>query len=306
MVYNPDNDQYLIVYARDNGGIYGIIVGNAGTPVGSELTLTPPVGVADTYSSPAAAYSTASSSYLVTWTHNHNGFQGIEARTITNVGGTLGAVWDVTGLLASDPSMPDVAWSQHNNVFLVVWNKTATPFTDLDVYGRIIQMGTSAGPVGSVFTILESRDSEGYPAVASISRPGGLGQFLVVCQTHISSSYYVDGHLVNETGAMEGGRLAVSVSTGRIPAVAGNNASQEYLAVWPFDSTSLHARTISPLGNLGIERSLALHDNSSTAVAAGKGGDFLLAASGWLQAGFPYDVFGLLWGNRVFLPFLNR
>ena len=307
VVYNPDNDQYLIVYARNNAGIYGLIIGNAGSTVLAEFPIASGPLVTDWYYRPAAAYSTVSHQYLVTWTHNHNGFQGIEARTITNVGGTLGSIWDVTGLLTSDPDYADVAWSSPNNEFLIVWNKTATPATDMDVYGRRIQMDTSAGPAGSVFTILGSSDGESYPAVASIARTSGTGQYLVVCQTHTSlGAYFVDGQLVGQAGVLEGGRLFVSNSTGHVPAVAGNSASQEYLAAWPYDTGSLHARTISTSGIRGSEKSLPLNDEADTAVAAGAAGDFLITGSGWVQAGYPYDVFGFLWGNRLWLPYVSR
>jgi hypothetical protein len=167
-------------------------------------------------------------------------------------------------------------------------------------------MGATPQPAGSVFAIFFSSNSESYPAVASIRLTNGTGQYLVVCRTLMTSTHYIDGQLVNQAGSLTGPRLPVSGGDGGIPSVAGNSASQEYLVAWPHDSTSLYASTVAANGDLGPEIGLPLNDTSDTAVAAGANGDFLITASGFVQAGYPYDVWGFLWGTRLYLPLIMR
>ncbi len=293
-------DRYLVVYALNSptsgsSSIRGMVLGNTGStlppPFASELIIAP-AGTGDTYSNPAVAYSTTSHRWLVTWTHNHNGFQGIEARTVSVTDGAFGPVWELTGLLVSDPGYSDVAWCQPSDEFLVVWNKTATPFTDLDVYGRRIQMAAPAGLVGTdPFTIFGTFSNESKAAVSSITRTGGIGQYLVVAQEH-EPSYSVVGQYINQNGSLEGTRLPISAGYGINPAVAGSTAGQEYLVAWPYSGGSLHARTVSPVRALGAEADMPLRDAWDTAIAAANTGDFLITATGWVQVGYLYDVWG--------------
>ena len=304
VAYNPDLDQYLVVYEIGGFFIFGQIIGNTGAPVGSEFEIVAGFVPTDTYYSPAVAYSPTSSKYLVTWRHNNGAFQGIEARTVSGDGSTLSMVWELTGMIASDPELPDVAYTSVLDEFLVVWQKTATPYTDHDIYGRRIQMGTSPGPVGSVLSIHYTSHDETAPAVAAIAKLTGIGQYLVACQSDYGGTILIDGQFVTDGGALDGSPLYVSDTSGTTPSVAGNQLTQEYLVAW-IHNPEIHARTISTAGIGGQITPLSGNFPGNPAVANGPDGDFLIAAEDYLT-GYPFDIFGYLWGTRLFMPAIMK
>lgn len=305
VAYNPDLDQYLVVYEVGGIGIYGQIINNAGSPAGPERTIVSGFVPTDTFRTPAVAYSPTSGKYLVTWRHNQGSFQGIEARTLSGEGSSWGSVWGLTGMIASDPEQPDVAYSSPTDEFLVVWQKTATPNPDHDIYGQRIQMGASPGPVGSVFSIHYTANDETAPSVAAIAKLTGIGQYLIVCQTDYSGTLYVDGQLVTDAGALDGSPIYISPSSGSVPAVAGNERTLEYLAAW-IHTPQVHARTISTTGAMGQVAQLSGRVPWNPAVGSGPPGDFLITVDDWVSSAYPYDIFGYLWGTRVYLPLVTR
>jgi hypothetical protein len=173
----------------DGAGIYGILLNNTLSTVGSgEFTIAAGAG---SYATPAAAYSTGSGRYLVTWTRSAAGFQGIEARAVTTTGAIVDPTHDpyqVTGMLLSDPAYPDVAWSAPLNHFLVVWQKTVVDIstTDKDIFGQVLGLASGTTipvPIGSNFLVLTDTpthmEDDLYPAVASVTEAGGAGQTLL-------------------------------------------------------------------------------------------------------------------------------
>lgn len=310
VAYNPDLDQYLVVYEYTESeprlsGIFGQIRSNTGTLVSSIFTITLGLAPADTYFSPAVAYSPASDQYLVTWRHNSGAFQGIEARTISGDGSTLGLVWELTGMIAGDPELPDVAYTSILDEFLVVWQKTYTPYTDHDIYGKRIQMGASPGPVGPIFSIHYTDRDETAPAVAAIAKPSGIGQYLVVCQSYYGGGTSdIVGQYVTDGGALDGSSFYISSSSGTAASVAGNQLTQEYLVAW-IHNPEVQARTVSTAGIAGQIAQLSGNFPGDPAVANGPMGDFLITVDDYLT-GYPFDIFGYLWGTRLFMPAIMR
>lgn len=301
VAYNPDLDQYLLVYETSEYGIIGQRLNNIGHWVGLSFQISDGAVPANTFYTPAATYSPASGQYLVTWRHNSGAFQGIEARTISGDGSTLGLVWELTGMIAGDPELPDVAYTSVLDQFQVVWQKTATPLTDHDIFGRQIQM-TSGGAwlMGSVFSIHSTVHDETAPSVAGIDKLTGIGQYLVVTQSDYGGTIYIDGQFVTDGGALDGGPFYVSSTSGATPSVAGNQLTQEYLVAW-IHNPEVHARTVPTVGWMGQITPLSGNFPGNPAVANGPAGDFLITADDYL-IGYPFDIFGYLWGTRMFMP----
>jgi hypothetical protein len=240
----------------------------------------------------------------VTWRRNNSAFQGIEARTIFEDVSSMSSVWELTGMIASDPELPDVAYTSPIDQFLVVWQKTATPSTDHDIYGQLVQMGASPGPVGSVFSIHSTVHDETTPSVAGIAKLTGIGQYLVVCQSDYGGTTYIDGQFVTDGGALDGSLMYVSSTSGTIPSIAGNQATQEYLVGW-IHNPEVHARTFSTAGIGGQITQLSGNFPGDPAIASGPDGDFLITTDDYL-IGYPFDIFGYLWGTRLFMPAIMR
>jgi hypothetical protein len=309
IVYNPDNDQYLVVYARTTTGIYGRVLNNTLSTVGSEIIIAEGAG---SYASPAVAYSTGSGSYLVTWTLSGGGVQGIQARAVTNTGTVVPTLLDVSGLNTRAPAFSDVAWSAPLNRFLVVWQMIAPLRTDMNVYGQVV--GLSAGtlvpvPIGTTLTIFDNSNHEDElnPAVGSTTETGGSGQFLVTTEAYYSGGPLIDGQLIVDNGSFDGSRLFISDGSGYRPAVAGKNSSHSYLVAWNDSSAAMSACIVYPDGfSDPISTNTTVNGVSNVAAASGSGGSFLIAADGMINPSTTRDIFGYLQANWFFLPLIMR
>jgi hypothetical protein len=308
VAYNPTLDQYLVVYEVGGNGIYGQIIGNAGSPVGPERNIVASVG--STYWQPAVAYSPTSGQYLVTWRRDQGTAKGIEARTLSGDGATVGTILEMTTLLPIvEPSHPDVAYNSARDQSLVVWQQWASvsDTTQHDIRGQAIHMTGVAHLEGPNFGIHATADEEMAPAVGAVAQPADTGKYLVVCQRYYPGGSTIDGQLVTGNGTLDP-YVRISPSFGgSIPAVAGNEATQGYLVAWLQGSSEIQAREVSAWGYaVGTARSLPGQLTSHPAIASGPLGDFLITVDDRALPGYPFDVLGYLWGVRVYLPVVLR
>jgi hypothetical protein len=315
VAYDSNRNEYLVVYMVETAtpnvyGIYGIRLNAYGEWQGSERCFaappTPPAGY--TYWHPAVAYSTESKEYLVTWQEEWGtAYKGIEARTLPGDGGTLGSILEITGLQVDvAPSQPDVAYTPALNEFLVVWQRWYdSNYTDHDVMGQRIHMEGGAHLQGSTFPIYNTTNDEGSPAVASVTRLSGVGEYLVACVYVYGSSAYIAGQLLTDAGALHDWAI-ISPYGGTIPAVASNENTREFLVAWKYGS-NIQARTVTTSGGLGPYAQAMPYGSYPDwpAVAGGPLGDYLVTCQDE-PPGYLFDVFGYLWGTRVFLPLVVR
>ena len=312
VAYNPDRNEYLVVYmvetaTADVYGIYGMRLDAYGAPLGGErcFATSPPD---NNYWHPAVAYEAFNDRYLVTWQRIQGTFKGIEARTLPGDGSTMESSIAVTGLLATlEPSNPDVACNLSVDTCLVVWQEwyDAT-LSDHEVRGQRVDLETSPHLEGTTFSIFYSTNDEGSPAVSSVVRPSGIGEYLVVAVSAYASSAFIYGQLLTDAGALDGSSFIISPYGGTIPAIAGNELTKEFLVAWKYGS-NIQARTVNTSGSLGLYAQ-AVPNGSYTdwpAVAAGQLSDFLVTFHDQVP-GYNFDIFGQLWGNRLFLPAISK
>ena len=314
VAYNPARNEYLVVYMVETAtanvyGIYGMRLDAYGGPLGGErcFATSPPDY---TYWHPAVAYSTLTAEYLVVWQEEWGtAYKGIEARTLPGDGGTLGSILEVTGLQVDvAPSSPDVAYTRASNEFLVVWQRWYDyRQTDHDIMGQRIHMEGGAHlvtPPGN-FAIHYTTNDEGSPAVASVPRLSGVGEYLVACVYAYGGSAYIAGQLLTDAGALHDWTI-ISPSGGTIPAVASNENTREFLVAWKYGS-NIQARTVTTNGGLGPYAQTMPYGSYPDwpAVAGGPLGDYLVTCHDQTP-GYNFDVLGYLWGNRVFLPLVLR
>jgi hypothetical protein len=304
VAYNPALDQYLVVYEVPGAGIYGQIVNNTGSPVLPELDIVGSTG--GTPRKPAVVYCSGSNQYLVIWQFDTGTTKGIEARIINGNGTISDIPLAVTGQLTIvEPGEPDVAYDSALDQALVVWQQWAgvSDISQRNIYGQIIALTGGARLEGPAIAIHESADDEMNPAVAGLPLSAGVGGYLVVCQRWYGVSSMIDGRTVNSGGGGLGSWVGISPFTGFVPAVAANENTREYLVAWAADNQTLQARTVSADGlHLSSYGQLSGLFLSHPAIAGGPLGDYLVTFDDLFTSGYTYDIFGWLWGNRVFLP----
>jgi hypothetical protein len=312
IAYNPTRNEYLVVYMVETAtanvyGIYGMRLDAYGVAQGIERCFATSAPTY-TYWHPAVAYSEFTKEYLVVWQKEWGAaYKGIEARTLPGDGGTLGGILEITGLQADvAPSSPDVAYTRASHEFLVVWQRlysVAEP--DLDVMGQRISLEGGTHLQGPTFPIHYSTNDEGSPAVASVPRLSGVGEYLVACVYAYGSSAHIASQLLTDAGALHDWAI-ISPFGGTIPAVASNENTREFLVAWKYGS-NVQARTVSTSGGLGPYAQAMPYGSYSDwpAVAGGPLGDYLVTCQDQTP-GYNFDIFGYLWGNRIFLPLVLR
>jgi hypothetical protein len=311
VAYNSQSDEYLVVWQDDvEASIFAQRVSATGQLLDGEISVG---GQGDWNWGPAVAYASTENEYLVVWTEEtwmlSYELIGKEVSSTGSPGSRLVIESDPVDRLVG----ADLAYNRAGNEFLIVWYKDVS--SDYNVYGRRVEMTGGAGALGSAFPIFQSGNDETNPAVAALPGPAGQGQYLVVCTT-ISGGEWIKGQLVTSDGNLQGSLIDVSASSDATnPAVAGSESAGRYLVVWtqeeylppPPTYVGIMGRAISTDGNPVDEETAIgglLADNA--AVADGSRGDFLVTFDDLPPEGALREVYGRLWGHRVYLPLVVR
>lgn len=314
LAYNPARDEYLLVYQVGAGGsaICGMRLNSIGSPVGSEQCFGNTAGYS--YHTPAVAYETDTGYYMVTWEKDQGtAFAGIEARSLLGDGSAMGDTLEITGLVAHvHPSEPDIACVRTMDGCLIVWAQWYdASFSDRDVRGQRIHIDAgSAHREGLTFAIHYTPNDEFNPAIAAVAKTTGIGQYLVVCDyTQTTPSLVaVVGELVTDSGALEAWTVVGKrTDTSLFPSVAGSDSAQNYLVAWK-DGDGIAAQTISTAGIPVGDRTTVFSGLSPEypATAGGVTGDYLITWHARYTAEYGQDIFGHLWGNRIFTPMVKK
>ena len=174
LAYNPDTDQYLVVWAdlRDpaDRGIYGRRLTRRGAPIGPELSISSPAADRGE-ASPAVAYNGTAKQYLVVWIDRRPWEGSLDAgdvygRRLNRVGAVRGPDFRISGRWAREAeSFPDVAYNPTTDRYLVVWSDARDwRNRDWDVFGRRVH--PKGAPEGRDFRISASKRAELRPTLA--------------------------------------------------------------------------------------------------------------------------------------------
>jgi hypothetical protein len=237
VAYNPDDDNYLVVWERRDttavAQIFGAILD--GTTAGAPFPIQ--TGGAD-HLSPDVAYSSAAGRYLVVWEDHSIGWGGppdivgasydglgADARTIhiapePNVG-------------TSEQTRPAVAAHGTLPRWLVTWEDSRTAATTgVDIYGQQVAFEASTlSRYGVQFPIGAQTGDAATPDVAW--GPVGLadGEYLTIW----TENNWIFGQRVNADSTLAGATITVSSSTGNAktdPAVVYAPAAEAWWVVW--------------------------------------------------------------------------
>jgi hypothetical protein len=163
VAYSCVQNEFLVVW-KENNDIYGQRVSSGGTLAGGNFAICTAV---DNQSYPAVAYDSLGSQYLVVWDDHRNDAatgKDIYGQRVAGNGSLLGVNFGIS----TNPDTqwkPDVAYSNADNEFKVVWYDDRNDLTnDWDIYGQFV--ASSGALVGSNFAISTALLEQVEPAIA--------------------------------------------------------------------------------------------------------------------------------------------
>jgi hypothetical protein len=213
------------------------IPGGAGaqSPFGEPFVVN---GEGDSQVHSAIAYNHAWQEFLVVWFNDRPGNDDVYAQRISRWGSLVGPRRVVAAGAGAERRYPDVAWSEAQNQYLVVWAEEEVGGISAIRGQRLTAEALPEGPVitvtGGTTGMLDSR----YPAVAYALTSN---RYLVVWELEVNlppqpTSTSIIGQIVTGSGALEGTSLTIVSDPGgtprRRPDVAYNVARNEHMVVW--------------------------------------------------------------------------
>jgi hypothetical protein len=323
VAYSPDDQEYLVVWQETSQTppnpttVRARRVSGTGNPMASSFDI---FGT-DPSQAPAVAYATTSQMFLVVWEWFDFTGNSIAARTYDpDVGpGTTHYVYeDTTGAGAYQP---DVAYCRTRNEHLVVWRQDSAGI-DSDIHARRVP-GNGAPLPGTLFVSTLGHDEQ-RPAVAALPLVNNQGNYLVSWELDIGTSMNVMARSVeiaSDGSASMGVQwpLAATDEDEVKPAVGASESRGQYLVTWqqqvfhdipggggwvndPIVGRPL-ASDGTPQGSTFTE--IGEYDAGWSAVAAGGVGNYLVAFED-TPSGGSVNVYGHMWGDRIYLPLVMR
>lgn len=320
VAYNTQQDQYLVVWEHyDNASLvpgYGIsgrrVSGTGAVLNATDIIIRSNGGNLATPATPAVAYASTSDKYLVVWAETWHPTPitwDIYGQVVSSSGALDGSQFSISQG-NEEREQPDVAYNRHANRYLVVWQQKAG--TLWDVHGQQVHGG--GGLYQGDITIAYYTKSSMAPAVAAIPTSPTNDKFLVVWEVQYApSDRDIYGRLVAEDGT-PGTDFWISWANGvdeSSPAVASSESNLQYFVVWRHPQgvvdKPIKGRAISYAGALlGQEAEFSAPAANRPAVASGPTGDFMAAWQDQPVLATNTNIYGQLWGNRVYLPLVIR
>ena len=208
IVYNPNANQYLVVYRTDNG-IFGRYLGSNGQPIGNRFL----VGVGGAFGT--ISYSETSDRYLVGWREGPTPIT-VRYALIDGDSTSVDPVIERKSLARGDNV--HTAWGSQTDKFMVVYSRSAGTSRE-EVFAKILD-GDGSGVSGEIFVMGGAR-AQTNPQVGYAST---VDRFLVsvadwrklaCCRAD------VNGQLVGSNGALVGGRFPIVNSANGLSDVTG-------------------------------------------------------------------------------------
>jgi len=240
VAFDTYNEKYLVVWQDDNdceiGGIYGQIIDNDGTPVGSSIQIS---DSDDGGFAPSVAYDVYNNKLLVVWDY----YDSILGQFVDLASGQIegDGVFPISSS-QSNKYNPKLAYDSMTRKFLVVWEDYGEYRS---IYGRLVDYPGDSSNWSDEFKINNSTASEQfYPSVA-----GGVydsdAAFLVTWvdiyyDCYEDCYYSIKGRIVNG-GVPQGSELTIldewpfDWCQFNVASAAADSVNKEFLAVYKID-----------------------------------------------------------------------
>ncbi|MBX3057670.1 MAG: hypothetical protein KF770_14485 [Anaerolineae bacterium] len=251
IAYNPDDDEYLVVWQDYRSGkdwdIYGQRVDSNGSLIGNNLSVD---ATADTHqTTPQVAY--GANEYLIAWQHyvdEKNTTYDVYGRVLNRDGTFATTAFPIANYVqfsAYKESPTDVVHNSSSNQFLVLWEAQVSS-NNWDVWARHV---STTGSVGSYIQIANLSDVEVDAAGAYNTESD---QYLVVWEASNTIGFYrTYGRRLTGSGTVLPDNLQISTTFASNAAsdVAYRADSHQYIVVWQ-QSGDIYSRGVLPNGTL--------------------------------------------------------
>lgn len=234
VAYNSTDNEYLIVWAQSSGGVRGLVVDDAGTPLTSPFFLS---GSLSGAGNPAVTFNAATNQYFVVWdafaSPSFPSIADIFGRVVNADGSLPGSILALTTAIEIQ-AFPSVTVNPATNEYFVLWwdnRNTGTTFGD--IFGQFINADGSLSEGNLAVSTLPF--NEGVPSVA---HDPATNQYLAVWVGQPSGGppiVDVFGRLLAEDGSPLGDAFQISTS-GKAEffvAVEVDPTDNLFLIAWP-------------------------------------------------------------------------
>jgi len=324
VAYASKHNRYLVVWQQQSGTnftVHGRLF-YPGTYLGSDITFSDLASSA--YTPPAVDYAYSSDEFLVVWAHWGGPPSSIISQRITYDGLKEGA--NITIMEGHDTISaydPDLAYNLSRNENLVAYTRLDTNATggpNKDIFGW--RLTHDQLKFNNELQISYLTPDELHPSVAALpsDMPEG-GRYMVAYQVdfHDTSHNYLDsdtwGQIVTGDGTVmfPGAYFVIQGTEAHetMPAIASGLNARDFLATWTaayppdYVFSNIVSRTINKYGTRQAANGLGGFFANNSSVASGRGGDYLAAADDVTLFG-NRDLYGMLLGNRVYLPQIKK
>ncbi len=319
VAYNSKQDNYLVVWQQKVGANFTVHgrVFSPGAILGSDITISNNASSAAT--PPSVDYADTADEFLVVWAYWSSGVNSsILSQRISYVGGAIGANFIVSqGLNSLSAYDPDVAYNLARNEYLVVYTRLDTNAQggpNKDIFGY--RLTYDEVKLGSEIQIAYFTPQELHPVVAALPTAAPeSGRYLVAYQiTYSTGDSDLWGRIVAGDGTpLAPGNIVIQGTEAyeTVPAIACSQAGRSFLVTWKaayppsYAFPGIMARTVNPDGTSLAPTWLGGVFADIPSVAAGRGGEYLVAAEDTTLFG-NRDLYGRLMGNRNYIPRISN
>ncbi len=220
VAYNPDDDQYLVVWRDDRGNdadIYGQILSSGGIPQGNNFVIA---GATNEQSDPHVAYNSTDHNYMVVWRDKRDGANYDAYGQVISYTGVLSGSNFAINTDGDDQKPSDLIYDPNANHYLTVWVDAG----DDRVEGQLLS--PAGGLIGSnAFTVTNAGGDRPRAAYNS-----NRHSYVVVYEQ--GDDIY--GQAVAGDGSLSGSAFPVCNDSAEQATLdlEFNSTTHEYLVVW--------------------------------------------------------------------------
>lgn len=276
IAYNPDDDEYLVVWAGDGGGTdeeyeaYGQRIDGDGSPLGGDFRISN-VGAdgsaAPELYRPDVAYNPVTNQYLVVWDGENAGENEFEifGQRLSKVGTEEGIDFQISNVGGGNIRGAfggEVAFNPVSAEYLVTFESEGpSGDEEYEIYGqRLSGAGAELGGDFRISNMDAPNMPDGFSPETAVDT--ATGEMLVVWQSGSpgSADAEIFGQRLNSTGGDLGSDFKISnardfdpgADAGE-PAVVFNPKANEYLATWlsdanPAEQIEVYGQRLGPTG----------------------------------------------------------
>ena len=235
IAYNPDADEYLVVWEQEitatNHDILGQRLNGDGTLLGGLVYVAR--DPARMEARPTVVYNEVADEYLVVYEYSYSDTDyDIHAQRLSRYGSLIGTPIYISRLTNFE-GRPAVAHNSNNDEYLIAWEHRvgSDEFSQNDI--RAIRLGSDGTLLGSVLVLDQTTLDESAP---QIGYSGTSDRYLVAWQEKQDGTwvYNIHGKMVSSMGTLLAGELAIATWEYDLikPRLAYNSLDNEFLVVW--------------------------------------------------------------------------